>query len=99
MDSCPEKANAVMGGGKDACPAEKTQLTGERIIGFVMNSPGLKNKSLVIVSCFNQKTAPPPVYFYGAFCLTRLILLSILILCSLYLGSHFLGIFLLETKP
>lgn len=47
VDSCPEKANAVMGEGKDACPAERTQLTGEGIIGFAMNSPGLKNKSLV----------------------------------------------------
>lgn len=48
MDSCPEKANAVMGEGKDACPAERTQLTGEGTIGFAMNSPGLKNKSPVV---------------------------------------------------
>lgn len=48
MNSSPEKADAVMGEGKDACPAERTQLTGEGIIGFAMNSPGLKNKSLVV---------------------------------------------------
>lgn len=48
VDSCPEKANAVMGEGKDACPAERTQLTGEGTIGFAMNSPGLKNKSPVV---------------------------------------------------
>lgn len=48
MDSSPEKAGAVMGEGKDACPAERTQLTGERIIGFAVNSPGLKNNSLVV---------------------------------------------------
>lgn len=44
-----------MGESRDACPAERTQLTGERIIGFAMNSPGLKNKSLVILYCFNKK--------------------------------------------
>lgn len=44
-----------MGESRDACPAERTQLTGERIIGFAMNSPGLQNKSLVILYCFNKK--------------------------------------------
>lgn len=38
-----------MGEGKDACPAGRTQLTGEGIIGLAMNSPGLKNKTLVIL--------------------------------------------------
>lgn len=59
MDSCPEKANALMGESRDARPAERTQLTGKRIIGFSMNSPGLKNKSLVILYCFNKKNLLP----------------------------------------
>lgn len=89
MDSCPEKVNAVMGEGKDACSAGRSQLIGEGIIGFAMNSPGLKNKSPVMLECFNQKIATPPVYFCGSLCLSRFILLSILILCSLYSGGHF----------
>lgn len=55
MDSCPEKANAVMGESRDACPAERTQLTGESIIGFAKNSSGLKSKSRITLYCFNQK--------------------------------------------
>lgn len=66
MDSCPKKANALMGESRDTCPAERIQLTGERVIGFTINTFGLKNKSLVILDCFNKKSFTAlPMYFCG----------------------------------
>lgn len=53
-----------MGERRDACPAERTQLTGERIIGFAMNTSGLKNKSLVILHCLNKKSLCYPTYVF-----------------------------------
>jgi len=55
VDSCPEEDSAFIGESRDACPAERTQLTGESIIEFAVNSSHLKNKSHVILYYFYKK--------------------------------------------
>lgn len=88
MDSCPEKVNALMGESGAACPAERTQLTGEGAVGFGVNSPGLKNKlSLVISYCCCL--ACVFLWYWCALCLNRLILLLMLHLILCILGVIF----------
>lgn len=54
-----------MGESGDVCPAERTHLTGEKIIGFAIKCSALKNNCLLILYGFNKKFATLPVYFCG----------------------------------
>lgn len=87
-----------MGEGRDVCPAERTHLSGEKIIGFAIKCSALKNNSLLILYGFNKKKLLPCLCIFVVLVytvLSRLILLLIMhfILCSLYFGCCFQGSF------
>lgn len=88
MDSCPEKVNALLGEGGAACPAESTRLSGEGAVGFAVNSPGLKNKLSLVISCC---CCPACVFlwYWCTWCLNRLIVLLMLHLILCILGAVF----------